>query len=262
MKTIGTAAAIALSVSLMGCTTEETAEDTAAPTFDEGSGQETWNEAANPDYPAVTGYDLGSAIPNYKFIGYANYANLALAGQVQFMQLADLYNPDGAGVYPEGSVYGAGTPKPKALVLSKSAVWCPPCNLEAEVGLPEEYPIFQPMGGQFLSVIIEGGSGGKLATYDDLTNWADDYMTGWSAADGSVYMLALDPERNTQIVQESPWPSNMIIRTSDMMIMYIHAGAIVRNLDGQTIEGAAEFWEFFEGVLDGTITEPQENPFN
>jgi hypothetical protein len=260
---LSSALAAALTLGICACTTTETGEDVAAPEFADGSGQVDWNPVA--EYPAVTGFELGSAVPNFKFVGYANFANPALAGQVQFIQMADLYNPDGTGVFGEGSPFGAGAPKPKAILLSKSAVWCPPCNVEADVALPGEYQKYQPMGGQFISVIVESYQGGELATYTDLFNWADDYMTGWQASNGSVYMLALDPTRATQQVQEAPWPGNLIIRTSDMKIMYSHAGAIVPDevamqVYGTTLQGVKQFWDTFEGVLTNTVLEPVENP--
>jgi hypothetical protein len=146
-------------------------------------------------------------------------------------------------------------------------VWCPPCNVEAELAMPGEYQKYQPLGGHFISVLVEGYQGGELATYTDLYNWAEDYMTGWGAPNGSVYTLALDPTRATQQVQEAPWPGNIIIRTSDMKIMYSHAGAIVPDdvalqVYGQKLAGVAEFWAVFDGVINGSIVEPVENPFN
>jgi hypothetical protein len=53
--------------------------------------------------------------------------------------------------------------------------------------------------------------------------------------------------------------------------MYSHAGAIIPDEvvfelmltpQGVPFEGVKEFWDMFEGVLNGTATEPVENPFN
>ena len=118
-KGLITVAATAMAFATVGCTTQ--GEDTVADPFPEGTGQAAPAPEAYPDTP--TGFGEGAIIPNLEFIGYANFMNPANEG-VQIVKLSDFYNPTGNEVFPEGSPYGAGTPKPKALNMLISSVWC------------------------------------------------------------------------------------------------------------------------------------------
>jgi hypothetical protein len=215
-----------------------------APDFGEGSGQPAWNEQ-DQSYPLATGYEIGSSLPNFEFIGFGDYRNANAGGQLQYAQMGDFYNPTGDATFPEGHTM-AGKLKPKALVVLISSVWCPPCNYDAAEVLPTEYQTFQPMGGHIISVLIDGPTPGDAATIQHLTNWADSYLNDWQAPDGSVYSLFMDPAGKVMPLFEPAFPSHIIVRTSDMKIM--------RRLTGVAQPGG-QFWVDFEGIINGTITE-------
>jgi len=82
---------------------------TLAPAFPDGTGQQAHGAKAYPAGPYGVG--KGSIIANYKFVGYANAQKINNA--LQAIELADLYNPTGDGVFEEGSVMEVGAPKPK-----------------------------------------------------------------------------------------------------------------------------------------------------
>lgn len=250
LKTIGLFTCAALAMGAIGCGGDtapgegDEPEVVQAPDFPEGTGQPAWNDEAA--YPAATGFDVGAIIPNFKFLGYSNYKDPAVGGELKYTQMADYYNPTGDGVFPEGHVK-AGQPKPKAIVVLISSVWCPPCQYDAAEVLPGEYSHYQPMGGDIMSVLIDGPTPGDPATIQHVTNWANTYLTDWSAPDGSVYSLVMDPEGKIMNLYEPAFPSHIIVRTSDMRIM--------NRLTGVAQPGGL-FWQNFEGIINGTITDP------
>ena len=221
-----TAAAVAFAS--VGCTTQ--APDDEAPDFVEGSGQAAPIQDAYPQTP--TGYEEGSILPNMEFIGYVDYTDPNLPG-LQALKLSQFYNPTGDGVFPEGSPYGAGTPKPKAINMLISSVWCGPCNYEAESVLPAEYAKYKPQGGHFLAILIDGSTPGTAATLGDLYNWSNKYQTNYS--------IVVDPENKVMQWYPAAFPGNLILRTSDMKIIRVEAGV-----------PDASFWYTFEQVLDGS----------
>jgi len=248
--TVGLFTSAALAFGALGCNGSDAPGDgdgdgtkvVDAPDFPDGTGQPSWNEEA--EYPAATGYELGSAVPNFKFVGYGDYRDPAAGANLQYMKLADFYNPTGDGVFPDGHMF-AGEPKPKALVIVMSSVWCGPCNQDAKDFLPDEYTYFKPLGGHIISVLIDGPTYGEPATIQHATNWANSYLSDWSAPDGTVYSLFIDPAERVTALFEPAFPSHLIVRTSDMKIMQRFTG-VANQL----------FWQNFEGVINGTITEP------
>lgn len=216
--------------------------------FAEGQGQAP---VALPSYPdsGEWGTAKQTVIPNWSFIGYANSEDPNLQG-LQLIQLADFYNPhgyeyaacvEGGGsdcaeqfpdaLFPEGSFWGAGQPKPRALSVGQSAVWCGPCNMEAKSILPGEYAKYKPLGGHFIVALIDGPKPGVSATYGDITKWTQKYEV--------AYSLVTDPSGLLPQLFEPSLPSNAIIRTSDMRILRADAGA-----------PSAAYWLAFEKVLE------------
>lgn len=228
---IGFAAVAALCVGCIGT-------DEEAPDFEAGQGENLPLDAAT-EYPAGPyGFNEGSIIPNMEFLGYPDF--VADPASLRITQLSDFYNPTSAEVYPEAlQWYGWGQPKPKAVVMLISSVWCGPCRQEAQNVLPNEYAHFKPMGGQFLAVLIDGQDPGTPATVDELTAWATAYQPS--------YAMTMDPSNEVMAFYEPAFPGNLIIRTSDMKIIRRVAG--VPN---------ALFWNTFTQVLNGTYQDPQE----
>src|SRR5262249_17595278 len=146
-----------------------------APEFPTGTGQVP--NGVIKYAPGPYGVSRGSIIANYNFVGYPNYlgaADLLDTGPacttsadchdglvcntetsacqmgLWTIHLAAFYTPTGTDVFPENPPYGAGQPKPKALLIDVASVWCGPCNDEAKFVLPGQYALYQPQGGEFL----------------------------------------------------------------------------------------------------------------
>lgn len=245
----------------VGCadTTENMGPDLA---FVDGQGQ---LELAGVPYPghADIGKIVGTAVPNWPFIGFANSENASLPG-LQQIALSDFYNPHGYeyaaclksgatdcvakfpdAVFPALSHYGAGQPKPRALSVGQSAVWCGPCNAEAKLVLPGKAKAYLPKGGQFIVGLVDGPTPGESATYSDLAKWTAKYEV--------AYPLVTDPNGFLSQLFPPAYPSNAIVRTSDMRIVFVIAGA-PNDADGDVCkqypkEESCHYWSEFEKVL-------------
>ncbi|MCC6553031.1 MAG: TlpA family protein disulfide reductase [Polyangiaceae bacterium] len=175
---------------------------------------------------------IGSTITNYKFIGFANAMLLSTA--MQEIKMSDFYNPTGVDTFPEGSPYGSNAPKPKALLIDVSSVWCGPCNYEADVVLPVQHAKYKPQGGEFLLQLADGPTPGKAAQPDHLYTWTSQYDVDYPAAIDPTYKLGA-------LFEADAFPANMIIRTKDMKIVEVVSGAP---------EADSSFWDIFEAVLN------------
>lgn len=228
---LGTSAAV-----LFGCS-ESDSGGKPAPQFQPNQGQPANGTLAYPAGPY--GISKGSVIANYEFVGFMNAQ--AYVDSMQFIQLADFYNPTGTEVFPEGSLYGSGEPKPKALLINVSSVWCPPCNYEAEFVLPELYAKFQPMGGEFLLDLADGPTPGIAATPTQLYYWTKKYSVDYPAA--------LDPSyRLSALFESDAFPANLIIKTQNMTIVEVISGAP----EPGSPTGDA-FWATYESVILGEL---------
>jgi thiol-disulfide isomerase/thioredoxin len=207
------------------------AEDERAPNFPEGSGQPAPDEAPYPAGPF--GISVGSTITNYKFVGFVN--SMADSTRLDEIKLSDFYNPTGTDVYPEGSPFGAGNPKPKVLLIDVSSSWCPPCQEEADVILPVEYAKYKPQGGEFLLQLADGPTPGTAATQNDLWKWTTKYQVDYPAAIDPAYKLGA-------LFDADAFPANMIIKTEDMSIVEVIAGS-----------PNASFWNIYAQVLNGQL---------
>jgi thiol-disulfide isomerase/thioredoxin len=201
------------------------------PSFPEGTGQPANNEIAYAAGPY--GISKGSVIANYQFVGFVNAS--ADNTTTQLIQMADFYNPTGNEVYPEGSPYGAGKPKPKALLIDVASSWCGPCQHEADVVLPAKYAEYAPMGGEFLLQLADGPTPGKAATTKNLISWTTKYDVNYPAAYDPAYKLSA-------LFDADAFPANMIIKTQTMEIM-----AVISGVPDDA------FWAKFEKVMAGEL---------
>jgi hypothetical protein len=214
----------------------------AAPEFPANSGQ-----AAKPTiaYPAGPyGINVGSVAPDFEWKGFQNAMVQNNVADLQTIRMSDFYNPHAsdptyAPASPEeddrlytSELYGAGTPKPKALAIDIGSVWCGPCNTEAKDVLPPLYIKYQPLGGEFLLQLGDGATGGKAATPKDLYNWTKKYQVNFPATIDPDYKLG-------ELFAANAWPSNVIVNTRTMKIVYAIAG--VPN---------ATYWAKFESVIN------------
>jgi hypothetical protein len=234
--------------------------------FAEGQGQLPIEQAAYPSN-ADWGTDVDKVVPNWSFIGFANAEDMALQGKgYQMVSLGDFYNPDGYvfadcvesgatdcaakypdAVFPEGSPWGAGKPKPRALSVGQSAVWCGPCNQEAKSILPGKVEKYAPLGGQFLVGLVDGPKPGEAATLNDITKWTQKYNV--------AYPLVTDPSGFLPRLFPPSLPSNAVIRTSDMKILLVAVGAPEEAASSvckqYPNEPKCKYWPTFEAALEG-----------
>lgn len=187
---------------------------TPTPTFAEGQGQAPSETEAYA--PGPYGLSKGSVIANYMFEGCRNQADCA-AKSLQVIQLADFYNPTGTDKYADGSAYGAGTPKPRALLIDTASVWCPPCNDEAHYVLPGLYAKYKPRGGEFLLQLADGPTPGKPALPNNLYAWTKKYKV--------EHPGTIDPSSKLNpLFADDAFPQNFIIDTKTMRVVDIFVG--------------------------------------
>jgi len=213
--------------------------DQKAPDFPAGTGQEA-NYIAEASYPGPYGYGVGSVIPNYVLEGFPNAASDT--STLQRISLQDFYNPTGTGVFPPGSPYGEGTPLPKAIILDRAAVWCGPCNDEANTEIPPLFAQYHPMGGMWLLALDEGSVPGTQPTQAQLKSW----LTRYGVNKNAVYPGSIDPQAEFSDIFEDAYPGNAIIRTKDMKIIKVEVGVPQCTLPNDP----SCFYSVFENVLN------------
>src|SRR5262249_47019464 len=114
------------------------------PEFSKGTGQEAQPEVPYP--PGPYGSIIGATISNLEFFGFPDPQSSTL--ELKLIRLSDFYNPTGAELFPEGSPYGGGLPKPKAVLINAGAMWCTPCKYEMQTVLPPAYSTYKPAGAE------------------------------------------------------------------------------------------------------------------
>lgn len=211
-----------------------TGGDEQAPEFQGGGQQGNVGESL---YPGPYGVGVGSVIPNYHFFGYPrpikDGATSVNPADFQKIQLADFYNPTGTEVYPPGSPYGEGTPKPLALVVARSAVWCGPCQKEAKEDFPEQRALHTPKVEFFVS-LDDGATGGTPATQAELNGWVNAFQVNYPAV--------IDPNGTFgAIVGQAAYPGNVLIRTKDMKIVTWTTG----------VSPSSPLWQKMQAVVNG-----------
>lgn len=227
-------------------------DDIVAPAFPEGQGQTKTPQ--KPYQVGPYGINKGSTIQNFKFQGFHNPGNNASKDAMEGMELADYWNPDGNGVFTEGPF--AGQPKPRALLIDVSAVWCSPCQYESRYILPPEHLKLRPRGGEFLLVLGDGGDPGTPPVPQELQNWVTKYKLKFpSVLDPSAKLSAL--------FDQDAFPTNMIIDLKTMKIVEVVAGIPFKcNTDvtpwTNDVNGGYEFWQTFENLLDEATTCAQD----
>ncbi len=232
------AAALAL-CALAGCSSPS---DVIAPEFAEGQGQAKAGTTVYPTGPY--GIGVGSVIENYEFRGFPNSMVARDPNALDTIRLGDFFNPhadatDYAPVdaahddrlYPPGSPWGEGTPKPRVILIDVASVWCGPCNDEAKTLLPPRHASYKPCGGEFLLQLADGPTPGTAALPTNLVAWTKKYSVDFPAA--------IDPSSKLSALFDSDaFPSNLIVDTRTMTVVKARAG-----------EPDAAFWTLFESKL-------------
>lgn len=232
------APALALAAVVVGC--RDNAYD-----GDSQRGERRQLVYAPPIYPTGPyGTTKGCILPQYQFVGFQNARRQSNATQT--ILLADFYNPHAddpdyapAGsdeddrLFPLGSYYGSGAPKPKALSISVSSSWCGACKHESKTVLPTKHALYKPQGGEFLTQLNDGPTPGHAATSHDLLSWATTFDVD--------YPVTIDPGRQLDaLFVAQVYPANILIDTRTMAIVEVVGG--VPN---------AAYWIKFEETLRG-----------
>jgi len=208
-----------------GCGPQTSSDDGYEPPPEQGR---PYDASGALDYPeGPYGDEKGSVIENYELVGFAN--PMRLPKELVTIRLGDFYNPTGDGVHPAGGPHPEGSPKPRALLIVMSAVWCQPCQLEAEKTLPEKHEQLAPRG-EFLLVLAESGEH-DLASEKDLSSWTSKYDTDFPAV--------IDPVHALSQQFQGAFPANIIVETTGM--------TIVARITGTAAEKGT-FWNTFAGV--------------
>ncbi len=198
-----------LAVALAGC------GDEVAPPFPVGQGQKKSDGVAYPAGPY--GVTKGSTIANFDFQGFSSPTVSKDPAALEKIALSDFYNPSGSDTYPDGSPWGSGQPKPKALLIDLSAVWCSPCQFESKSLLPNEYAKYHPLGAEFFLHLADGAQVGVPASAKELANWVGTYKFAFPAG--------IDPGRKlASSFSADAFPVNMLIDTRSMTIVEVVAG--------------------------------------
>ena len=120
----------------------------------------------NIGYQARRGSVAGNVIQNYKFQGYKATTDassvLDTTQSLSNIALADFFDPQGK--------LGANGGGIKVIHLSVAAVWCPPCNDEADQTAAAA-PGLAAQGVIFVQAIDDGPQHGVPATQQDLNGW-------------------------------------------------------------------------------------------
>jgi hypothetical protein len=208
-----------------GCTSVE-APPVPAPT-PLGGGQT--EQELEPCVDGPYGWSEGSILQNLVFDGFARpEIDSEERGPIA---LCDFHNETGSDVYPEGSLYGAGWPKPRGLLVIVGAVWHGPCSYEAEQVLPAKYGAYASLGGELLFVLQDGAQPGVSATPSQLQNWVLKFDLDYPAA--------LDPARRLEpYYAVEALPQNLLVDTRTMEIVKVQAGQV-----------GPELWSLFEDLL-------------
>ncbi|MBI4706137.1 MAG: hypothetical protein HY744_34005 [Deltaproteobacteria bacterium] len=222
--------------------------------FDAGQGQPELPGALGGAYaPGPYGFSKGTVLPDFQFIGYYNYVT-AQPGYYVFVHLSDFYNPTGAEIYAPGSPYcqpdegGNCRPKPKALLINMSALWCPVCQQEAQYVTPGKYKHYEPLAGEFLLVLIDGNTPGKAAVPKDLDKWDKKYKVDFPST--------IDPAGKVGVMFPPSLPGNMLVDPRTMTILEVIEGLPLDPDDpackSSPMDKHCTFWEKFDKVIEGT----------
>jgi hypothetical protein len=179
-----------------------------------GSGSEVLDQ----EYPeGPYGTTIGTVIENFPFQGYVDASTGMAEGDRAQISLGDLFNPTGTGTHPEDGPFEPGSPKPRALMINVSAVWCGPCKQEAATILPGEYEHYHPLGLELITVLADSEEVGDPATFDHLDAWCRTFPIAYPAVIDPEYQLGGS-------FDTSQYPANFIIDTTTMEIVEVVSG--------------------------------------
>lgn len=149
----------------------------------------------NIGYQARSGSRAGNIMRNYKFLGYPGGDS---SKGLQPISLADYFDP-------EMRQY-------KIIHFTAGALWCPPCNQEAQATVPIIPELTQKKVG-YIQAIIEGNVRGTPSVAKDLDIWKERHSIN--------YTIFLDPGQQNlgQFFDAAaiPWNANLDARTMEIL---------------------------------------------
>ena len=171
---------------------------TASPVAGQGTEVNPYGKpypTKNLGYQARAGSRAGNIIRNYKFLGYRDGDP---AKGTTVISLADYFDPEMKAT--------------KLIHFSAGALWCPPCNQEAEALVPL-VPGLKAQKVIIIQALIEGDARGTGATIPDLDIWQKRHSIN--------YTLFLDPEQGNlgQFFDAAAIPWNGLIDARSMELL-------------------------------------------
>lgn len=167
-------------------------------------------------------------MPNQAFRGFERPA---ADRSIHTLTLADLHDPTGGASFPPGSSWGAGKPRPKALLLDFAAGWSEVSQADVGEILPALAEPYARRGGMFMLVMLEGARRGQAADVPNLFAWLDRHRI--------AYPAVVDPSLDVARFVD-PAPCKVIVDPRTMRIIKIATG---RETPGSA------FWQAFDALL-------------
>lgn len=162
---------------------------------------------SNIGYAERKGATPGNRVPNVRFLAHNNLdtaTKTASSGDLTPVQLSDFYDPTGT--------------KFRIIRVVVGALWCGPCNSEADFIVANKIPeAVAADGGVLISALTEGYSSGTPATKLDLETWIGKHALNVSA------MLESDNKLGALWLQDAI-PENITIDARSMEILAKEAG--------------------------------------
>jgi formylglycine-generating enzyme required for sulfatase activity len=173
----------------------------------------------DPSYPSgPRGCGKGEVIPDFELMGFVD-PSTSLARMAP-IRLGDFHNATGRDAYPPDSPFGAGAPRPRALLIHFGAIWSADARAEAGARLGALHARTRPRGGEILSLLMEGSRHGQSADSYNVIEWA--------RAGALAYPTVMDPERLVERC-EKDFPAMAAVDTRTMRIA--ETGAVPAAMD-------------------------------
>lgn len=214
-------AAAGMAMSLLACGSADSTDAELEPEvivepYDGSTGLDPISSAAA--YPSGPyGVAVGDVLQDATFFGYQN-AEASESGQLETFSLSDFYDPDG-----EKGI--------RAIYISVSASWCPPCQAEAKA-LPEMIESLEKDGlaVAFFQDLYEGSVVGSPATQRDLDRWLKRYKL--------PFPVVLDPKaKMSAYFDRNSIPYSLVVDPRTMKILGTEAGFDPRKVQLKDEEG-------------------------
>jgi len=212
-KAIGMVAGMAVALAACGSSDPNEAElepEVIVEPYDGSTGLDPISSAAA--YPSGPyGVAVGDVLQDATFFGYRN-ADASASGELETFSLSDFYDPDG-----EKGI--------RAIYISVSAAWCPPCQQEAKA-LPEivESLAEDGLGVAFFQDLYEGTEYGRPGTQSDLDKWLKRYKL--------PFPVVIDPKGKMNAYFDSnAIPYSLLVDARTMKILGTEAGFDTRKVD-------------------------------